>query len=177
METWWVSRAVGLFFGAGKLRFIVDSMLGSLARWLRMLGYEAYYDSRAQDTLLLQKTKIEGAILLTRDEDLYKRACSRGVGSVLVLGENDEERLGHLAKTLGLSLELNMARARCSECGSTLRKILLSEASTMVPEASLKLYDKFWRCTNVGCGKTYWLGSHVNNIRETLEKAQSLTNE
>ena len=149
-------------------------MLGSLARWLRMLGYEADYDSKAHDNTLLEKTKLEGTTLLTRDEDLHKRACSRGLVSVLVQGEKDEARLGRLAKTLGLSLELDMARARCPECGSTLREIPRSEASTIVPDTSLNLYEKFWRCTNIQCGKAYWLGTHVNNIRQTLEKARSI---
>lgn len=149
-------------------------MLGSLARWLRMLGYEADYDSKAQDNLLLQKTKLEDATLLTRDEELYKRARSRGLVSVLVQGEKDETRLGRLAKTLELSLDLDMARARCPECGATLKEISRLEASTGVPETSLNLYKEFWRCTNIECGKTYWLGSHINNIRQTLEKARSI---
>ena len=149
-------------------------MLGSLARWLRMLGYEADYDPRAQDNTLLHDTEVEGAILLTGDEDLHKQASSRGLMSVLVQGKVDETSLGGLAKTLGLSLELDMAIARCPECGSTLHEISRSEASTSVPEKSLRLYDTFWRCSSMECGKTYWLGSHVNSIRQTLEKARSI---
>ena len=149
-------------------------MLGSLARWLRMLGYEANYDPTADDKILLGKTELEGATLLTRDEDLHNQACSRGLISVLVHGERDESRLGQLAKILGVSLELNMGDARCPECGSTLREISRSEASKRVPDGSLNLYEKFWKCTNNRCGKTYWLGSHVNNIRRTLDKARSI---
>jgi uncharacterized protein len=147
-------------------------MLGSLARWLRILGCEADYDSRADDKMFLQMAKNEGAVLLTRDEELYRQACSRDLAAVLVLGEKDEVRLGRLAKVLGLSLELDMARTRCAECGSTLHEISRSEASTNVPDTSLNLYDKFWRCTSMECGKTYWLGSHIDNIRQTLEKAR-----
>ena len=137
-----------------------------------MLGYEAGYDSRADDKTLLDKTKLEGATLLTRDADLYRRACSRGLVSVLVQGETDETRLGQLAKTLGLILELDMANTRCPKCGSSLHQISRSEASTSVPVKSLNLHDNFWKCTNMGCGKTYWLGSHVDNIQQSLEKAR-----
>ena len=105
------------------MKFIVDSMLGSLARWLRMLGYETDYDSRADDKILLEKTHLENGILLTRDAELYNRARSKGLISVLVQGETDETRLGHLGDTLGLSLELDMAHTRCPECGSALRQI------------------------------------------------------
>ena len=147
-------------------------MLGSLARWLRMLGYEADYDSRADDNILLEKTKTKDAILLTRDEELYKRACSRGLVAVQVLGKNDEEHLGYIAKKLRLTLDLDMAHARCPECGSALHEITRLEASPLVPKASLSHYDNFWRCTNIECGKTYWLGSHVDKIRRTFQKAR-----
>lgn len=152
-------------------------MLGSLARWLRMLGYEADYDSRAQDNILLEKTITNGAILLTRDEELYNRARSKGLAAVQVLGNKDGERLGQLAKTLSLALDLNMAHARCPECGSALHEITRSEASLVVPDASLSHYENFWRCTNTGCGNTYWLGSHVDNIRRTLQKARVIMEE
>lgn len=149
-------------------------MLGSLARWLRMLGYEADYDSNAVDNTLLEKTNTEDAILLTRDEELYNRARSRGLAAVQVFGNKNEERLGRLAKTLSLDLDLEMAHARCPECGSTLHEITRLEASPTVPKASLSHYDNFWRCTNIECGKTYWLGSHVDNIRRTLQKAREI---
>ena len=156
------------------MKFVVDGMLGSLAHWLRMIGYEADYDSRVNDNMLLEKTKTSDAILLTRDEELYNRACSRGLSAVQVLGKNDEERLGHLAKTFGLSLDLDMAHTRCPECGSALHEITRLEASPLVPNSTLSHYDKFWRCTRVECGKTYWLGSHMDNIRRTLERARVL---
>lgn len=156
------------------MKFVVNGMLGSLARWLRMLGYEADYDSKAVDNILLEKTKTRDAILLTRDEELYNRARSRGLAAVQVFGNKDEERLGQLAKALSLALDLDMAHARCPECGSVLHEITRLEASSIVPKASLNHYDNFWRCTNLECGKTYWLGSHMDNIRRTLQKAREI---
>jgi uncharacterized protein len=149
-------------------------MLGSLARWLRMLGFETEYDSKADDNGLLQKSLETNSILLTRDEELYNRALAKRLEAILVRGESDDVRLGQLARSLGLSMDLNMSMARCPECGSTLREITRSEASPTVPESSLKIYDKFWRCSNVECSKTYWQGSHTHNIKRTLEEAQRI---
>ena len=160
-----------------ELRFVVDSMLGSLARWLRMLGYETEYDSKADDNCLLRRSMESESTLLTRDEELYNRALAKQLSTVFVLGESDEARLGQLATILGLSIDLDMAKARCPECGSTLREISSSEAEATVPETSLKLYNLFWKCSNSKCGKTYWMGSHVNNIQQTLEKARRLARE
>ena len=150
-------------------------MLGGLARWLRMLGYVTEYDSKADDNNLLQRSNDPDAILLTRDEELHDRAVARKVHCVLVLGGNEETRLGQLARTLGISLEIDMSATRCPACGSELREIAREEAANAVPAKSLELYDKFWRCTRGECEKTYWVGSHWNQIRRTLEEARKTT--
>ena len=149
-------------------------MLGGLARWLRMLGYVTEYDSKADDNNLLQRSNDPDAILLTRDEELHDRAVARKVHSVLVLGGNEETRLGQLARTLGISLEIDMSATRCPACGSELREIAREEAANAVTAKSLELYDRFWRCTRRECGKTYWVGSHWNQIRHTLEEARKM---
>ncbi len=149
-------------------------MLGGLARWLRMLGYVTEYDSKADDNNLLQRSNDPDAILLTRDEELHDRAVARKVHCVLVLGGNEETRLGQLARTLGISLEIDMSATRCPACGSELREIAWEEAANAVPAKSLELYDRFWRCTRRECGKTYWVGSHWNQIRHTLEEARKM---
>ena len=156
------------------LRFVVDGMLGGLARWLRMLGYVTEYDSKADDNILLRNSQTPDTVLLTRDEELYNRALAKSIHSVLVLGDTEEARLGQLARTLGISLDIDMASTRCPECGGDLHEISKQEASGVVPAKSLELYDRFWRCTNTQCGKTYWVGSHWKQIRYTLEEARTI---
>lgn len=56
----------------GPPRFLADAMLGRLATWLRILGYDAEY-SRAKDDVLLCRAREEGRILLTRDSGLLRR--------------------------------------------------------------------------------------------------------
>jgi uncharacterized protein len=159
------------------VRFVIDGMLGSLARWLRMLGYVAEYESNADDNDLLRSSEKPETVLLTRDEELYNRALGKRIRSVLILGGTEEARLGQLAKTLGISLEMDMASTRCPECGLELHEISKAEATSAVPVKSLDLYDKFWRCTNSNCGKTYWVGSHWKQIRRTLEEARKIASE
>jgi len=166
----WISSSEQ-FFG---LRFVVDGMLGGLARWLRMLGYETEYDPKTDDNTLLHESQQDGAILLTRDEELHNRAKSKGIASVLVLGETEEIRLAQLVKNIGISLEIDMATTRCPECGSQLKEISKEEAVSSVPSSSLRLYEKFWRCSNADCAKTYWVGSHWRKIRQTLEEARKI---
>jgi uncharacterized protein with PIN domain len=59
------------------MRFLVDGMLGGLARWLRILGQEVRYDATAKDNDLLRIAHEENMVLLTRDEELVKRSRAR----------------------------------------------------------------------------------------------------
>ena len=149
-------------------------MLGSSARWLRMLGHETDYDRNLDDETLLQRSMSKNAILLTRDEELQRRANKLGIRSILVVGRTEPERLAHIAKSFALSLTIEMASTRCPECGSQTHEISKSEASHLVPATSVKVYDRFWKCNNSGCGKTYWVGSHWRKIEQTLDQARDI---
>lgn len=150
-------------------------MLGSLARWLRMLGHDTKYDSRTSDNDLLNIAIDENRILLTRDEELYKRAQARSITSILAQGVEEAERLRFLSDKLQISLTVNMAATRCPQCNGELGKVSKSSVSNLVPVASLGLYDEYWRCNN--CDKVYWLGSHWKQIQATLDKAHNLSGE
>jgi uncharacterized protein with PIN domain len=65
-----------------------------------------------------------------------------------------------------------MAETKCPECGASLTEKSKRDVTDEVPEESLKLYDRFWKCTNQNCGKMYWVGSHWKQIRQTLEEAR-----
>jgi len=156
------------------MRFLVDGMLGGLARWLRILGQEVRYDPSAKDNDLLGIADEENMVLLTRDEELYRRAIARKISSALVLGETEEERLAQMAKGFGVPLNVDMAETKCPECGSDLKETPKNDLIGAVPQASLKLYNQFWKCTNPKCGKVYWVGSHWKQIGQTLEQARKL---
>ena len=139
-----------------------------------MLGYLADYDSRIDDASLLRMASEKHMILLTRDEELHKRAQAKNLPSVLVIGESEEQRLAQLAKTLGVSLAIDMARTRCPECGSELQQVSKEVVAGDVPPQSLKIYDEYWKCRNPGCSKVYWQGSHWKQIHHTLLEARRI---
>ena len=156
------------------MRFLVDGMLGGLARWLRILGYEVRYDAGAKDNDLLTIAGEENMVLLTRDEELSQRAVANKIASALVVGETEEERLAQMANSFGVRLDTNMAETKCPECGASLIEKSKSDIADEVPEESLKTYDQFWKCSNQSCEKVYWVGSHWKHIRQTLEEAAKL---
>jgi uncharacterized protein len=154
----------------------VDGMLGGLAKWLRMLGHTVEYDTLTSDNLLLERASKVQTILLTRDEELYRRAVAKRIPCLSVRGSTESERLAEVSKTFNISLDIDTAESKCPECGGDLHEASRSEVFGKIPEKSLALYDKFWTCNTKGCGKVYWRGSHWRQIHNTLEKARLLAN-
>ena len=144
-------------------RFLLDGMLGSLSRWLRIGGYDTEYRKDTPDDDLIDEAERDGRILLTRDEDLVNRARKRGVEAIYAR-EGDEEALSQLSHDLGLTLD--PTHARCPKCNHTVDRATKEEVAGRVPEGTLKTVDEYWVCPH--CGSIYWRGSHWPRIVETL---------
>lgn len=159
----------------GKPKFVADGMLGKISRWLRMLGYDVKYSTKFTDEELMKIAKTEGRILLTRDQELFKRADSQNTTTALVEGSSDPETLAKLASLFHLRLDIDVSVSRCPKCNEQIAPALREEVLGKVPEGTLKQYKDFWKCPN--CGQIYWQGSHWRRIRETLNSAKKLVSE
>ena len=116
-------------------------MLGGLARWLRMLGYVTEYDPKADDNSLIQSSQVPDSVLLTRDEELHNRALGKNIHSVLIIGGTEEARLGQLARTLGVTLDIDMSATRCPVCGAELHEITKKEATSTIDSGDVAMRD------------------------------------
>lgn len=151
--------------------FLVDGMLGSLARWLRIGGYDAEYRREADDDPLMEEAARTGRLLLTRDRALVLRAKKRGIEAILMKGEDDVEQLGELVAALGLKLD--PCCSRCPKCNGVLTRVDKDTVRDRVPEASLEAFEVFWDCGS--CGSVYWRGSHWDQITSTLDEADTMS--
>ena len=148
-------------------RFLLDGMLGALARWLRICGYDAEYLRNAPDEEIIQRAAEGGRVLLTRDRLLYRKAVRAGVEAFLVEGESDAEKLASVSGRF--SLVLNPERSRCPRCDAPLVAVDKEAVRGRVPLRTFEAYCEFWICRS--CGKVYWRGSHWRSIVETVEEA------
>ncbi len=147
--------------GTEESRFVVDGMLGSLARWLRIMGYDTVYRKDAPDEELATLAVKESRSILTRDAELAKRK-----EAFLVESEVLDEQLTAVATRFGLTFR--ESDTRCSGCNGELMELKKEEAEGHVPEGAFLNNDRFWRCTS--CGKMFWKGSHWIGISERLER-------
>ncbi|MFP3950611.1 MAG: Mut7-C RNAse domain-containing protein [Candidatus Bathyarchaeia archaeon] len=147
--------------------FLLDGMLGSLARWLRICGYDTVYRRDADDEELMEEALSRKRILVTGDRMLAKRAQKRDVEACYIQGKSVTERLRVLGVRYNLKLE--PTESRCPKCNGELVKVEKEEINNQVPKCSQEAYNNFWRCNS--CGSVFWRGSHWENISRTLEAA------
>jgi len=157
-------------------KFVVDTMLGNIARWLRMLGYDTLYKRSFKDWEILRIAGREGRIIVTRDRGLHNRALNKGLKSIYLFADDIAERLAYIAVVSGIRLYIDLEKSRCPVCNGELVKVSNKElVKDKVPPRVYRLYSDFWICTR--CGKVYWIGSHWVKIEEILEKARKIREE
>jgi uncharacterized protein with PIN domain len=150
--------------------FIVDGMLGNLARWLRILGYDTVY-CPLPDNTILEKAYNEGRILLTRDKALFRIAARKGVKSILIDGQDIVDILLSIALSLNITVK-PQEKSRCPICNGDLDEAGVNDVKNLVPKNVLSKNSVFWICRN--CGKIYWHGSHWKLILSTLSKIDKM---
>jgi uncharacterized protein with PIN domain len=145
------------------LRLLADGMLGRLAKWLRLLGYDTAYDNVATDLALARRARAEGRVLLTCDREL---AARRGLRTLLIQSQVLEEQVREVQE--GLGPPPRPALSRCAVCNNVLEPVSPAEIADRVPPYVLRTQSEFRRCP--GCGRVYWPGSHLQAMRDQMER-------
>lgn len=143
-------------------------MVGKLARWLRMLGYDTAYVQDIEDATLVQRVVQENRWLLTRDGYLAKRKVLRG-RHTLLSSDFVSEQLKQLHQELQLDLVVgeNSIR-RCPECNHILEPTTVGEIRDRIPNYVAQQHTEFAWCPS--CERAYWPGTHWEKFLQQLEE-------
>jgi uncharacterized protein with PIN domain len=139
------------------VKLLADSMLGSLGRWLRLLGYDTVTAQHEPDAVLVRWARAEDRIVLTRDQHL---ANQRGIEALLITSDNLDEQLLQVARQLPLPPP--RPGTRCPRCNAPLHEASNSAVEESVPSYVLHTQSAFQRCR--GCQRVYWRGTHWASI-------------
>jgi uncharacterized protein with PIN domain len=146
------------------VKFVVDNMLGKLARYLRILGYDAIYlPQRSPDNRL--QLDLPDRILLTRNTRYKGQHPNQKV--IFIPSEKIKEQLAFLINELPIEISSEKLFSRCLDCNVPVNPIPKSAAQGKVPEKSYNFYTDFSRCPN--CGKIYWRGTHTERVLRMLK--------
>ncbi len=147
------------------MTFVADCMLGRLARWLRIFGFDVLYFPRIEDGALLGVARREGRVLLTRDRGLLERTAGRP--ALLVASEKWEDQLVQVLETFGLKDRL-APHTRCLDCNALLKPVSRERARNLASPFVVERGDAFSLCAE--CGRLYWKGSHASDMDARMDK-------
>ncbi len=150
---------------SNKPSFIVDAMLGNLAKKLRLMGFDSFYSSNIEDNDLLNKAKTEKRIIITKDEQLSHTAKKMDIPQVKITSNDEIEQILQINKISSIGkCVISGGTSRCSVCNGELQKIEKSLVLEKIPKDVLENTEDFWTCKN--CKKIYWAGSHIEKLQK-----------
>ena len=150
-------------------RFIVDSNAGKLARWLRIMGYDALFINTIDDQALVNIAMAEDRVLLTKDTQIMKRRVitSGRLKAILITDDDALSQLRQVVETLGLDYQFHPF-SRCLECNKPLVSRTKEEVRDMVPPYVFKTQTQYMQCPS--CQRIYWRGTHWQRMEKELER-------
>jgi uncharacterized protein with PIN domain len=150
------------------LAFFADVMLGKLARWLRVLGYDTAYERNIDDADIVDRVLRENRWLLTRDRYLVERKILQG-RYTLIHSDYVTDQLRQLQHVLLVKLVVDDDRlCRCAECNHPLEMVTPQEAAPRVPHFVALQYTEFASCPD--CTRVYWPGTHWAHLQQQLQR-------
>ncbi|MCF7859352.1 MAG: Mut7-C RNAse domain-containing protein [Candidatus Cloacimonetes bacterium] len=135
-------------------KYLLDENLGKLAKWLRVLGFDAAIYKSISPEKKIDLCLKEQRVYLTRSKKLSAR--KEKFTRILIKSDNCDQQL----RELGLAVELdeNLFFTRCINCNKILKLIDENKVINLVPKDVHKKFTEFKTCTK--CGRIYWAGSH-----------------
>lgn len=149
----------------GKPRFILDTHLGRLAAYLRMMGFDTLYRNDYPDDELAQVSHEENRILLTRDVGLLKRSLV--IYGYFVRHTNPRQRILEIAERYNLA-EYAEPFKYCMKCNGNLHTVDKHDIKHELPGNTTEYYDDFHQCQD--CGRIFWKGSHYRKMEDIIQE-------
>lgn len=146
-------------------RFLLDVHLGTLARRMRLLGFDTEYEADADDSALAARSAAERRELLTRDVGLLFRSVVHD--GALIRSDEVDAQLGEVLDRFAPRLS---PWTRCLRCNSPLAEVPAVEVAARLEAGTRSTYNTFSRCT--GCGQVYWRGAHGGRLESLVDDAR-----
>ena len=146
------------------MTFVADCMLGRLAKWLRILGFDAAYFPKAEDPDLVALARREGRVLLTRDTGLIERTARRP-DRLFVRSDDWQDQVVQVLDEYRLWDEIR-PNTRCLACNLPLKPLGRESARNLVSPYIGEHAASFAVCG--GCGRVFWQGTHAGDMERKI---------
>ncbi len=150
-------------------KFIADVHIGSLARYLRMLGFDVLYKNDFSDQEIIDISLNEKRTILTKDRELLKNL--KVTHGYWIRNEGLEEQVKEVILRFDLKDDIKEF-LRCLECNNILEPVEKEKMEMRIPPKVKEWQNEFWYCTQ--CDKVYWKGSHYKKMLKFIEQIKNL---
>ena len=147
------------------IKFILDVHLGKLAKYLRLLGFDTIYQNNIDDGTIVNQSKTEHRIILTRDIGILKH--NEVLHGYYVRSDDPKKQIKEIMQRFDLKNSVTPF-SRCLECNGELKKISKTKIYERLDPSTIKYYKTFFICNQ--CNKIYWKGSHYQQMTEFLRE-------
>lgn len=146
-------------------RFVLDTHLGRLAVYLRLLGFDSLYRNDYGDDVLAEISASEKRILLTRDRGLLKRRLV--THGYCVRSGDPRRQVKEVMARFDLTNQV-IPFKRCLRCNGMLEAVEKGEIAERLPANTRRYYQEFFRCED--CNHLYWRGSHYEALQRLVSE-------
>ena len=150
-------------------KFIVDNNVGKLAKWLRIMGYDALFFDAEDDANMIATALAEERVILTRDTRIMKRrvVTSGQLKAILIESDEPTKQMHQIIDALNLDCQYSTFTI-CLECNQPLLEKSKQQVKDLVPPYVFQTQSQFMECP--ACHRIYWRGTHWQAMTRKLEK-------
>jgi len=147
------------------VKLLLTKELGRLAKWLRILGFDAEYSQESNPASLIIQALREERIILSRN---HRLPVSRGLKIIILKEEKIREQLREALKILGIEPNGQIMFTRCTICNLELAPIAKEKVRGKVPDYVFQTQESFFICPK--CSRIYWHGTHWGNASSIIKE-------
>ena len=152
-----------------EIKFIVDNNVGKLAKWLRIMGYDALFFTEEDDGKMVKVALAQNRVILTKDTQIMRRrlVTSGRLRAILVEDSDAKAQLQQIVEALKLDFQFRPFSI-CLECNQSLVERSKDEVRDLVPPYVFNAQSQYMECPS--CHRIYWRGTHWQAMSRELEK-------
>ncbi len=138
-------------------------MLGRLAKWMRLLGFDTMYYRNTNGKTIIFHGRKEGRIILTRSKILAEKYND----AILIESEHIMDQLKQITNLA----DIESPFSRCPICNIETEEVRKETIQEKVPPYVFEIHKDFKKCPE--CGRVFWKGTHYKEIKKVINEIKS----